>query len=40
MLSQHVNVSFPFTVEEIVAMGAGDRSRAAAAPLVDADCRT
>lgn len=36
MLSQHVNVSFPFTVEEIVAMGAGDRSRAAAAPLVDA----
>ena len=36
MLSQHVNVSFPFTVEEIVAMGAGDRSRATAAPLVDA----
>ncbi|MES2601318.1 MAG: heme ABC transporter ATP-binding protein [Pseudomonadota bacterium] len=36
MLSQHVNVSFPFTVEEIVAMGAGDRPRAAAAPLVDA----
>ena len=36
MLSQHVNVSFPFTVEEIVAMGAGDRSRVASAPLVDA----
>jgi iron complex transport system ATP-binding protein len=36
MLSQHVNVSFPFTVEEIVAMGAGDRPRAVAAPLVDA----
>lgn len=36
MLSQHVNVSFPFTVEEIVAMGAGDRPRNAAASLVDA----
>jgi heme transport system ATP-binding protein len=36
MLSQHVNVSFPFTVEEIVAMGAGDSSRAAAHRLVDA----
>lgn len=36
MLSQHVNVSFPFSVEEIVAMGAGDRPRAVAAPLVDA----
>ena len=36
MLSQHVNVSFPFTVEEIVAMGAGDRARTAAAQLVDA----
>lgn len=36
MLSQHVNVSFPFTVEEIVAMGAGDRPRTVAAPLVDA----
>jgi iron complex transport system ATP-binding protein len=36
MLSQHVNVSVPFTVEEIVAMGAGDRPRAVAAPLVDA----
>ena len=36
MLSQHVNVTFPFTVEEIVAMGAGDNSRAAAHRLVDA----
>ncbi len=36
MLSQHVNVSFPFTVEEIVGMGAGDRPRNVAASLVDA----
>jgi iron complex transport system ATP-binding protein len=36
MLSQHVSVSFPFTVEEIVHMGAGDRSRAAAEPNVEA----
>ena len=36
MLSQHVNVTFPFTVEEIVAMGAGDSSRAAAGRLVEA----
>jgi len=36
MLSQHVNVTFPFTVEEIVQMGAGDASRAAAQGLVDA----
>ncbi len=35
MLSQHVNVSFPFTVEEIVAMGAGDRPRAMARSLID-----
>lgn len=35
MLSQHVNVTFPFTVEEIVYMGAGDRSRAMAAQLVE-----
>jgi iron complex transport system ATP-binding protein len=35
MLSQHVNVAFPFTVEEIVYMGAGDNSRATAAPLVE-----
>jgi iron complex transport system ATP-binding protein len=36
MLSQHVSVTFPFTVEEIVNMGAGDHSRAAAQLLVDA----
>jgi iron complex transport system ATP-binding protein len=36
MLSQHVNVTFPFTVEEIVHMGAGDSGRAPAQPLVDA----
>jgi iron complex transport system ATP-binding protein len=36
MLSQHVSVTFPFTVEEIVAMGAGDNSRNTAQPLVDA----
>ena len=36
MLSQHVNVTFPFTVEEIVHMGAGDSGRAVAQPLVDA----
>ncbi|MBN8988293.1 MAG: heme ABC transporter ATP-binding protein [Rhizobiales bacterium] len=36
MLSQHVNVTFPFTVAEIVAMGAGDNSRASAHRLVDA----
>jgi iron complex transport system ATP-binding protein len=36
MLSQHVNVTFPFTVEEIVHMGAGDTGRAAAQHLVDA----
>jgi iron complex transport system ATP-binding protein len=36
MLSQHVNVSFPFTVEEIVHMGAGDHSRATARRFVDA----
>jgi heme transport system ATP-binding protein len=36
MLSQHVNVTFPFTVEEIVYMGAGDNSRATVAPLVEA----
>lgn len=29
-LSQHVNVTFPFTVEEIVRMGAGDMAIAAA----------
>jgi iron complex transport system ATP-binding protein len=36
MLSQHVNVTFPFTVEEIVAMGAGDSPRAMAHGLIDA----
>ena len=36
MLSQHVSVTFPFTVEEIVYMGAGDSSRAAAQPFADA----
>jgi iron complex transport system ATP-binding protein len=36
MLSQHVNVTFPFTVEEIVQMGAGDSPRAASHRLVDA----
>ncbi len=36
MLSQHVSVTFPFTVEEIVTMGAGGGSRAAAQPLADA----
>jgi heme transport system ATP-binding protein len=35
MLSQHVNVTFPFTVEEIVHMGAGDTGRSAAQRLVD-----
>ncbi len=35
VLSQHVNVSFPFTVEDIVAMGAGERSRAVAQPLIN-----
>lgn len=35
-LSQHVHVTFPFTVEEIVEMGAGGRSRAASQPLVEA----
>jgi len=36
MLSQHVSVTFPFTVEEIVHMGAGDAGRATAQRLVDA----
>lgn len=35
VLSQHVNVSFPFTVEDVIAMGAGERSRVAARPLID-----
>jgi len=36
VLSQHVNISFPFTVEEVVRMGAGEMARAKAQPLVDA----
>ena len=36
MLSQHVNVTFPFTVEEIVLMGAGDSGHAKAQLLSDA----
>ncbi|MCA6123102.1 heme ABC transporter ATP-binding protein [Bradyrhizobium sp. WSM 1704] len=36
MLSQHVNVTFPFTVEEIVTMGAGESPRAVARGLVEA----
>ena len=36
MLSQHVSVSFPFTVEEIVHMGAGEHGSAFARPLVNA----
>lgn len=36
MLSQHVSVTFPFTVEDIVHLGAGDSGRAAARTLVDA----
>ena len=36
VLSQHVHVTFPFTVEEIAFMGAGDAGHAAARPLVEA----
>jgi len=36
MLSQHINVTFPFTVEEIVLMGAGERGAREAGRLVDA----
>src|SRR5262249_43598483 len=36
MLSQHVNVTFPFTVEEIALMGAGDRSERDVRLLADA----
>ena len=36
MLSQHVSVSFPFTVEEIVRMGRGSQSLDASQRLVDA----
>ncbi|MBY0380534.1 MAG: heme ABC transporter ATP-binding protein [Xanthobacteraceae bacterium] len=34
ILSQHINVSFPFTVEEIVLMGAANHRRAAADKLI------
>lgn len=36
MLSQHVSVSFPFTVEEVVRMGRGSQSKAGSQTLVDA----
>lgn len=36
MLSQHVSVSFPFTVEEIVRMGRGSQSTTTSQALVDA----
>lgn len=36
VLSQHVSVTFPFTVEEIVHMGAGDNGRAVSQGLVEA----
>ena len=36
ILSQHINVSFPFTVAEIVLMGAGDRNPRESNALVDA----
>ena len=36
VLSQHVSVAFPFLVEEIVRMGAGDAGRMRTQPLVDA----
>lgn len=36
VLSQHVSISFPFTVEEVVRMGAGDMAHTKAQPLVDA----
>lgn len=35
MLSQHITVSFPFTVEEVVRMGRGNRPLAAVQQLVD-----
>jgi iron complex transport system ATP-binding protein len=36
MLSQHVTVSFPFTVHEVVGMGCGGKANAASRALVDA----
>jgi iron complex transport system ATP-binding protein len=35
MLSQHITVSFPFTVEEVVRMGRGNRPLAATQKLID-----
>lgn len=35
MLSQHITVSFPFTVEEVVRMGRGNRPLASVQQLVD-----
>lgn len=35
MLSQHITVSFPFTVEEVVRMGRGNRPLASVQKLVD-----
>jgi iron complex transport system ATP-binding protein len=36
MLSQHITVSFPFTVEEIVRMGRGSQATTASQAMVDA----
>ena len=36
MLSQHITVSFPFTVEEVVRMGRGNRALAVTEKLIDA----
>ncbi|ABD04880.1 ABC transporter related [Rhodopseudomonas palustris HaA2] len=36
VLAQHINVSFPFTVEEIVRMGTGDVGHRKAGALIDA----
>lgn len=35
VMAQSVTISFPFTVREVVQMGAGDRPASAAAPMVD-----
>jgi iron complex transport system ATP-binding protein len=35
MLSQHVHVTFPFTVEEIVGMGTGGLGRGSSHPLIE-----
>jgi iron complex transport system ATP-binding protein len=39
VLSQHVTVAFPFTVAEVVQMGAGDRSGSSIAAYVDGALR-